>query len=39
MDNPLQNPANPFMVWSYVVAYGLILAYAGYLIWRYVRER
>jgi hypothetical protein len=34
MDNLLQNPANPFVVWVYVLTYGLIFAYLGYLLWR-----
>ncbi len=34
MDNILQNPANPFVVWVYVLTYGVILGYLGYLLWR-----
>ncbi|MDX2004436.1 MAG: hypothetical protein SFU83_04085 [Meiothermus sp.] len=34
----LNNPANPFTVWVYVVSYAVILGYLGFLLWRYMRE-
>ena len=34
----LQNPANPFTVWVYVVSYATLLGYMGYLFWRYMKE-
>jgi hypothetical protein len=30
----LQNPASPFIVWSYLATYGVILGYGGYLLWQ-----
>lgn len=39
MDNSiLQNPANPFTVWAYIISYTVLLGYLGYLIWRYCKE-
>ncbi|ADH62848.1 hypothetical protein Mesil_0937 [Allomeiothermus silvanus DSM 9946] len=38
MDNPLFNPANPFVVWAYLLTYGAVLGYLGYLVWRYRRR-
>lgn len=38
-DNPLWNPANPFVVWTYVAVYALVFGYLGYLIWRYQKNR
>ncbi|GIW38880.1 MAG: hypothetical protein KatS3mg075_361 [Meiothermus sp.] len=38
-DNPLWNPANPFVAWTFVAVYGLVFGYLGYLLWRYQRNR
>lgn len=35
----LQDPFNPFVVWTYVIGYATLLGYLGYLLWRYRRER
>ncbi|MCS7058602.1 MAG: hypothetical protein NZ849_02540 [Meiothermus sp.] len=39
MDNPLWNPANPFVVWTYTAVYVAVFGYLGYLLWRYQRKR
>lgn len=38
MPEVLQNPANPFIVWVYVLVYVVVLGYLGYLILRYRRK-
>jgi hypothetical protein len=34
MDDVLQNPFNPFLVGTYLVTYGAVFGYLGYLIYR-----
>ncbi len=31
----LQNPTNPFTVFTYVISYALLLGYIVYVLWRY----
>lgn len=38
-DSPLWNPANPFVIWTYLVVYVLVFGYLGYLIWRHQKNR
>lgn len=38
-DNPLWNPANPFVVWTYLAVYVSVFGYLGYLIWRYQKNK
>jgi hypothetical protein len=35
MNNPiLGNPANPFIVWTYLLSFAAIFGYLGYMLWK-----